>query len=504
MIGLDIDRDHVRIVELKEHAEGLTLTRFAVARVSLQSAAESISEAIARTISQTFKQEGFEDKEVYTSIYGPRVQVRRISLPAMPRNEMAEAVKWEAKNFVPFAIETAAIDYHLLKKPEGQSTKQDLIVVAVDGEALKRHVDIIRAAGLKCAGVMPAPFAVWELAKFQPDFSTPELKGLANIGEGSTSLTLFRDHELLFSRDIDFSADSIARSLASALEIEAPEAEKIIEGSGNEPEGLQQALHSIFGKLQNELLSSLEFFREQFAEEKVEHFFMLGRTAQLKDLGDYLAANFGIPIDVVDPLRGLRLDPKLGQEKLQAAAQQLAVAIGLALGKSRAINLVKVKAAKKEAGLESLTFLDYVAIPNSAIIGTLALFVALIFGLNFYLSMSINQIKKDLDSKSIRLSQLVKLRDRTKAYEDISRQDVDVKGLLSRVNSLMPAGLTLSNLTFDQKGRAVVVGGESPDPKIASEFVKRVEESPYFKNAVLIEIKKVGTITTFKTSFNLN
>jgi hypothetical protein len=405
----------------------------------------------------------------------------------------------------------------LLKKEAGKATKQELIVVAVEGEAFKRQVETINGAGLKCIGLSPLPFALWELAKFNPEFATEELKALIYIGAGTTCLTLFKDHELLFTRELDFSAESITRSLAASLDIGLEEAEKMIEAYGLPGEGedlgaagekidsekLRQAMFSIFGKLQNELMSSLEYYRDQFAEEKIAHIFLVGETARLKNLKDYLVANFPIPVDLVDPLRNLRPDPKLDQEKLQAAAQQLALPIGLALGKSREINLLKVKARKTEKTLESLKFLDYVQIPNSAIIGTLALFLTLIFGLNFYLNFSIRQIKKDLDKKSIKLSQLVKLRDRKKAFEDISRQEVDVKLLLARVNSLMPKQLSLAYLTFDYPKKTVSVGGESTDPKVASNFVKSIEESSYFKNTMLIEIKKVGGKTTFKVEFKL-
>ncbi len=513
MIGLDIDRDYVRVVELKESSEGTALTKFGVARISLQSAAESIPQATARTIAELLKSSQIEDKEVYTSISGPRVQVRRIILPAMPREELSEAVKWEAKNFVPFPIENAVIDYHLLKRETAKAAKQELIVVAVDGEAFKRQLDIINGAGLKCLGISPISFALWELAKFNPEFSTEELKALVYLGEGTSCLTLFKDHELLFTRELDFSAENITRSLAAALDIKAEEAEKLIsehglpeegeEIAGIESEKLRQAMFSIFGKLQNELLSSLEYYRDQFAEEKIAHLFLAGPLADLKNLKDYLTANFSIPIEVADPLRNLSIDPKLVREKLERSAQQLALPIGLALGKSREINLLRVKAHRMEKGLESLKFLDYVQIPNSAIVGTLALFLALIFGLNFYLNFSIRQIKKDLDTKSVKLSQLVKLRDRKKAFEDISRQEVDVKLLLARVNSIMPKELSLSYLTFDHAKKTVSVGGESADPMTAANFLKSIEESSFFTNAELIEIKKVGDSTTFKVEFKL-
>jgi hypothetical protein len=125
----------------------------------------------------------------------------------------------------------------------------------------------------------------------------------------------------------------------------------------------------------------------------------------------------------------------------------------------------------------------------------------LIIGLNLYLNYSIIKTRNELNAKSLKLGQLVKFRDRKAAFEDITKTEINVNLLLARVNSLMPKGLTLAYLNFDNKNGEVNLGGESENPKIASAFVKSVEESPYFRKTQLIEIKKVGATTTFKMSF---
>jgi type IV pilus assembly protein PilM len=477
MIGLDIDRNYVRVAELKEASGGLTLTKFALARIA-PAPAENISQATSRTISELFAQQAIDEKEVYVSISGPRVQVRRLSLPPMPADELDEAIRWEAKNFVPFPIENAALDYYLPKEIESKGGKQELILVAAEGEALKRQVETVKRAGLKCAGVIPVSFALWEFAKLHPEIPAGELIALVYIGSEVTYLNLMKNQELLFAREIAFT-----------LEIEEETDEK--------------TLYSIYGKLQNEIISSFEYYREQFFEEKIAAIYLLGEAAILKNLKEYLAANFGILVETVDPLKNIALGPKIDEEKISSVAHQLVIPISLALSKGKAVNLMKIKARKKEKGADLLKVLDLFQLPNTAIVGTLVVLVALIFGLNFYLSLSIGKIKNDINAKSVKLSQLVKYRDRKLAFEEIKKQEVDVKLLLARVNSIMPAGITLAFLEFDNKKKEISVGGETADPQIASAFLKKIEDSAYFTGAQLIEITKIGDITTFKLAFGV-
>ncbi|MFH1347989.1 MAG: type IV pilus assembly protein PilM [Candidatus Margulisiibacteriota bacterium] len=516
MIGLELDRDYINVAELKESSGGLTLTKFASARVSARPE-EKMSQAISRTISEVFAENQIETKDVYAGISGPRVQSRRISLPFMPEKELNEAVKWETKNFVPFPVESAAIDYYQLKEIEKKATKQDLFVVAAEGEALKKYIGLFKNAGIKHEGVTPVSFALWELTKLHPEFSTDKLVALVNIGIESTSLNLYKNQTLLFTREIEIAGQSITDALVSSLKIKNDEAAKIKIKYGLPAEGetgfteegvnldeLRVSMLAVFGKLYNELISSFQYYQEQFFEEKISRLFIAGESALLKNLKDYLAANLGVPVDILDPLRNLQIDAKIDPDKLKEAAPRLAPAIGLALGKGKKINLYKVKAGKGEQAYESLKFLEVIQIPNTAIIGTLVSFLMIIFGLNFYLSVSIGKAKDALDNKSVKLSQMIKFRDRKLAFQDITKREINVNLLLARINSLMPEGVSLVSLDFDHDKRAVKLEGESANPRAASDLAKKIEESPFFSRALLIEIKKVGKIITFKMEFQVN
>jgi len=388
-------------------------------------------------------------------------------------------------------------------------------VVAVEGEALTKHLEPIKAAGLKCVGVTPVSFALGELAKLHPEFSE-ELVAWLHLGAGASSLNLFKKNALLFTREMDLTGEAITEALAASLKLEHAEAEKIKIRYGlpdkEEPElaeegisrdELRQAMYSLLGKLQNDILSSFDYYRELFFEEKIARLMLSGGTSKLKNLKDYLTANFGIPVEFIDPLKNIQIDPKIDPEELNQQAPRLAVPIGLALGKGREINLLKTKERKKIKTGDVAKILEHIKIPNSVIIGTPAAFIAFIIGLNLYLNYSIIQTRRELSAKSLKLSQLVKFRDRKAAFQDITQKETDVKLLLARVNSIIPEGLTLAYLDFDNKTGEVDLGGESEDPRIASAFVKEVEESAYFRNTQLLEIKKVGDITTFRMKFNV-
>jgi len=85
---------------------------------------------------------------VRLTVSGSGVQIKRISIPSLPKNELKEAVRWEIKNYLPFPVETAQIDFHILNEyVEDNIKKLDLIVVACPKHLVDRTLSIAERAG---------------------------------------------------------------------------------------------------------------------------------------------------------------------------------------------------------------------------------------------------------------------------------------------------------------------------------------------------------------------
>ncbi|MCU0640826.1 MAG: type IV pilus assembly protein PilM [Candidatus Margulisbacteria bacterium] len=518
MLGLDIGDKRIKIVELKEMPAGPTLTGYAISEVLIKMEGEDQSQALARTIATAVKAHRLEGKEVFSVISGPKVQTRRLSLPHMPPQELSQAVVWEAKNFISFPVENAVIDHYVLDKAPGQGDKLDVIVVAVEADTLKKHVATIEAAGLKCSGVTIPPFAILETVKLLPQVVKSDLVALIDWGERTASLNIFRNDLLLFTREITLAGADITGAIAKELALDLPAAENLKTNCGlparddlsQTCEGIalpviREAMVTILTRLQNEIVSSFDYFREHFGDEKVARIFLSGGSSKLKNVEDHLSAELGTLVTVVDPTKVVRLDPGLDLAALNGDAPFLTLAIGAVLGREREINFLKIKEKKTNSPVNFVSqLLDRIQIPNASIIAALFLLAALLVGFNFYLNWTIEDTRKELSVKSLKLSQLVKYRDRKIAFQDITNKEIDVKQLLVRVDTLMPKSLSLAYFLFDNSKGEVEIAGESENPQPVSDFSKKLEDSPYFHKIRLIEIKKVGLVTTFRIGFQVN
>ena len=463
MIGLEFNESYIKLVELKDTQQGLTLCCYNISPVELRAAESDLEAMIAGTIEKIVNQADIGDNEVYTLVSGSMVQVRRAALPPMPDADMAQAVKFEAHNFTTFPVADTVIDYFVIEKAEGkESRKLDLMIMAIEKNYFKRLLSIIGRAGLRCAGVTISSFALKDLIQAQPSFSKEELTAVLDVGVESAVLSLFKGNIVQFIREINLG-----------------------------------------GQLPNEVLSSFTYYREQFLEEKINRMYLSGELAQVKDLQATLSSGTGMPVEVLDPLINLQLGPKVDAAKLKEDAPRLALAIGLAKNRAKDLNLVKVKekAPKKRFALDKK--IETISIPNTLVIGLLIFTIGLIVFFNFYLSQSLEKTKKELAVKSLRLEQLTSFQERKLTYEEVRGKRTEVKTLLGKISGLLPAGTTLVGLSYDNQNRHFTLSGETKAAEAVSAFIMRLDQSAEFEKVNLKEIKKAGTVTLFSLEFDL-
>lgn len=535
-IGLDADQKSVKLVELQDSPQGLTLTKFAIEAVEKKDSLE----ALTASIKKVFAAQAIEGKEIYAAISGLAVSIRRIRIPEMPESEIQGAIKWEAKNYLPFPIENIHIDYSLLGKIKEQNvSKLDVLAVAVPREEMNKHINSIEAAGLKVLGLTIAPFAIWDLLNSSIKATNGETIAVIEMGCETSSINLFKDNTLQFTREISVAGESFTKCLTGTivadnfqlnLNREQAEAIKIKHGipkedeEGKTEEGVplsqvRAAVKPTLRRFINEIQRSFDYYKEQFLEEKIHRVYLSGGSSLLKNLDAFLGESFDIPIEIINPFQNIKISPELNSkvEEIKALAPRLMLATSLAAGKTKGLNLIKGQLKKKKAktkdpsakaafdwsNLKTSLKLDNLAknfenIPVASII-LVALLVLLIvgaFGYNFYLQNQINYFKSELDSKKLALADLKSLLNRRMIVKKISAEETKVRETLGKLVSLIPADVVLDSLTYINETRAALITGTCSDIKTTGNLLKTIESSPYFSKAQLKEAKKISATST--------
>ncbi len=529
LVGLDIGDSSIKVVELKALGRGRGFEVQSLATEPLPQEAivdGTIMDAalVVDALRRIWSQHKIKNRRVATALSGPSVIIRRINLPVMSDAELADQIRWEAEQYIPFDIKDVSLDYHVL---EGSSLagegNMDVILVAVRKEKIDDYTSVIAQAGLIPQIVDVGTFAA--LGCFETNYQDemPASAALIDIGASVTSIAILQHGVSVFWRDISIGGNQYTDNLQRELNLSRDQAEaakrgETVEGvSGGQ---VQDILGSVNEELCHEIQRTVDFVKAcAGSENPLEAIFLTGGGARLAGLNEALQSRFGARIEMLDPFRRLRLPAKVESESADVGPH-VAVALGLALRKSgdRKINLLEKR--EPEKGAKSSSASSVGSVPSAAG-GTLAAAAAgLIFlagvgatGWNWYRLDSkiggLNQEIADADQRIQELSRSLKAMDefqakkkalehRVELISDLKRrQNVPVQ-LLDMVSRQVPDFLWLETLTERQGG--ISLTGKATTYNAVSNFYNNLKDSPFFADVTLGTTQKVTEGVSFALS----
>jgi|GEM_PF-909515 len=164
-IGVDIGSSAVRLVKLTGSADKPVLSL--IGSISLPKGAVSggeiiDSQAVAEAVQNLVKRIGLKDKNVVLGVGNQRVVVRFIDIPYIEEKELANAIRFQAQDFVPIPVEDAILDYQVVGdyfNEEGERFLQVMLIAAHKG-MISMLIDAVERGGLKPEIIDVNAFAV--------------------------------------------------------------------------------------------------------------------------------------------------------------------------------------------------------------------------------------------------------------------------------------------------------------------------------------------------------
>jgi cell division ATPase FtsA len=158
---------------------------------------------------------------------------------------------------------------------------------------------------------------------------------LLNIGASMMNINIVRGGVPLFTRDVTVGGNHYTHTLQKELDLSFEEAEKLKLGKGGSPEqaqALAQHLRTVSEILLLEIQKTFDFFHQTAPAETIQAIYIGGGTARTEGLKELLAAEFNVPVEILDPFRQVALNPeKLDSAFIAEVAPRMSVAVGLAL-----------------------------------------------------------------------------------------------------------------------------------------------------------------------------
>lgn len=345
IIGIDMGSHSIKLVQLQQKKNRYELMNVGIMPLPENTFEDGMTEnpnLVSEALKQLISSEKVKTKYVVTSISGESVVIKKISIPKMSEEELAESIKLEAEQYIPFEINDVNIDFTILGTVENEpdvdseesGEQMEVLLVAAKKDIIEQRESILLNAGLTPVVFDLDVFAVENSFGINYEPQIDEVVSLVNIGASVTNIDILEGRNTGFTRDLLIGGNKFTEAIQKQLKVEYEEAEKMklgLDVPDDQKDKIVSAITETTDIFANEIRKSLEFYSTA-ANRNVDKIFLCGGSAKISGINHLLSNKLGVTVEFFDPFKKISINNKIfDSEYIEHISPIIAAATGLAL-----------------------------------------------------------------------------------------------------------------------------------------------------------------------------
>ena len=466
----------------------------------------SLEIKIAALFNEALRGSKITCKEAVLSLSARDLIIRTFEMPNLPNDEMAGAINFEVKKYIPFKVEDLISDYQVLA--DRVSRVNTVLFVGIKKETLDKYLSIFNQVNIKILRVEYCGFSIIRALKLSGAKETG-IVGLLCADSGQDDEVNFMVMENgfpLFSRDISLNVGS--------------------------PEGLESSEFPApvsLDKLKAEIRVSLDYYQRKLPGKNIEKFFILANQEQYAQIEAFMA-ELGLTAKFINfsKIIGRPIAYSSGFAKGYSASLEKAVPIKVKINLAETSARLS-KAVVTGARADNWPLLKGVKIDFRMVIAGVLICLS-VFGYGVYQAMPLRRQLDDIIGKQAKVSAVDdklnsdQLKDINSAYiSRLNKLDALIKKQLYLTQALdsiprsIPEGVWLTKFSLDKKegnnnyflleGMSYLIPNEK-EFEAVNKFLNNLKQDTVFKkyftdiSIISIEQRQEDRVTVTSFSFS--
>jgi len=290
-------------------------------------------ELIALTLRKFAGKHDLGMDEIVVSVPGQNSFARFVNLPPVERKRIAEIVKFEAVQQIPFDINDVQWDWQLMT--EANSSELKVGIFAIKNEVVSSALEYFGRENLQITYVQMSPMALYNYVQYdRPDLVTSDKQAIVvlNIGAENTDLVVCTK-STVWQRCILIGGNNFTKAIADAFKLNFEKAERLKRTAPVSKYARQifQAMKPVFGEMASEIQRSLGFYSSSNPNTKLSKIIALGGGTKLRGLLKYIQQTLQVPVEMPDAFKKLAIGQDVSPAKFHENVSDFGVVYGLAL-----------------------------------------------------------------------------------------------------------------------------------------------------------------------------
>lgn len=444
---------------------------------------------ITDSIQNYIREFGSRQTDIVLSVSGEETAFRTFNMPELAKNQLASAVRFEAKRQVPFPLTDCQFDFRPVARIENDGKVSLKVALhAATNRTIEERLAPFRVLGYDVSHVYHTHDVIGQLLKFLPDFAEDRYYTLINVERTRTEISYYCGSKLEFYHNCSIGSSFLARR--------------------SDPTIFEYFAESLSGEIQN----SLDFYTGQFSGQFATRIYIHGDLAYSSDLVELLHNRFGYEFRRF-PTESLQIAVDGNRGKLEEMSVCLPVLASTICAVDLA-NLLPVEQRQKAQArrIERMAITGVIALAGLLLVlwATAALRTTSTEARLKNLNGEIAGFQRStlFDTYNLVKREIVA---GTAYLEKIEPTPSHLALALKELSNLTPAGVELSNLNY-QTGEpsqnltmdGIVASSSIPPEVILAEYVANLQRSPFFDSVTVLRYTKRTADGRFILNFSMN
>jgi len=305
-----------------------------------------ISEKISRILQRCH----FRGKTIITRMPSALVNIMPLKVEVKEGLPVEDLILKEAKEYIPYPIEEAVIDYIPVNSSTGSKDEKRLLLIFARRKDVIAYFNMFKKLGLKVLIMDVGPNAINRVLKHFKDPEDQQIMTL-NIGDTFSFSMVIHKNSILIDRKINWGEDHLIRKIVNRLDMSPSMARSILYRYGIDttriaeidmdeasmtlkeraiPPYLFEIIYPALEDLNREMEKMFIYISSEMKGAMVDSIYLFGKGALFNHLNTYIARSTGIKVKVLQP-EDIFTDIKDLKPVLRENFSLFIISIGLAL-----------------------------------------------------------------------------------------------------------------------------------------------------------------------------
>lgn len=346
-LGVDIGTSYVKMVEMYRFGHQRKLENYGQISASVlydkpfrtfdKNTLSLSNKDVAKAIKAVKEEAGIKTQKVVFSIPDFSTFFTNFTLPPMTREELPQAIRYEAKQYIPLPLSEVTLDWQIIddKPLANGKAGYKILLVAAPNEIISQYQEIAKLSQLELFSLEAETFSLMR-SLIGEEEKRPI--ALIDIGAQSTTCTIIDKRALKSSHSFDVSGNDFTSTIAKALNIDPVEAEKLKKQYGirvlaAEQEQNAQNIRAILIPLIDMVLREIQGIFSNFSQQEkkeIQKVIIAGGAALLPGLKDYFKESLQKEVEIANPFQNIFYPPVL-EDTLKEMGPSYSIAVGASL-----------------------------------------------------------------------------------------------------------------------------------------------------------------------------